>query len=476
MIARITLSLILVVALNANTVFAQNTFTWSVNNNIGAWNSPANWGGLGTPGAGDTAEFSDFTIIIGSQPVAAAEIDLSSPFPPTQVARNINFLFGNSTTAFTIGTSVQTLNLDGGTTSSISREGSANSTFAASVNLLGSSRSLSITNSDATSNRSLNFSSSLNIGTNALTVNGIGKTDISTLSGSGATSSATFTGSGDSTLSSISGISTINVQGGTRDVGIINGASVLNLSGGSLTLNNLNTTGTNTTSINVTGGNHTITSVNRAAVNLSGTGSIASNITVSNNSSLGGAGVIGGNVVVNSGSILSGTSTINGNVSIQTGATHSPGNSPGTQTIAGNLTYDAGSTFVWELDGNSTSNGSFDQILLTDPASSLLVNGSMETRLVFTNADFSDDFWKSNRTWTVFTGLTNSAAVNNMQIAFVPLAPKPNGDFKWKQSGSNLNLTFSAVPEPGTLALLGLAAGLAGFAKRRKLKALVART
>ncbi|MFN7291669.1 MAG: beta strand repeat-containing protein, partial [Pirellula sp.] len=489
----------------------------------------------GTPGVGATVQFSDVSIDISTPPVAAALINLSPPQPPTQVARNVNFLSGNSTTAFTIGTTGQTLNLDGGTSSSISRNGSANSTFSASVNLLGTGKTLAIANANTTGRLAF---SSLNIGdSNALTISNVGTTNITSLSGSGASSSATFSGSGSSTLSNISSIATLNIQGGSRSLGsisgvnsmtvagsgstnfstmtgtgaaavatfngtgsssgtsisnvgtinvdggirtfgTINGASTLNLSGGSLTINSLNTTGTNTTNINVTGGNHTITSVNRGAVNLSGTGSIASSIAVSNNSSLGGAGVIGGNVTVNSGSILSGTSTINGNVSIQTGATHSPGNSPGTQTIAGNLTYQAGSTFVWELNGNSINNSDFDRVVFSGTGRSMTVGGAMNTRLNFVGSNFNDAFWTDNRSWTVFSNVdVDQASIDNMNIV-IDTPGAPNGTLAWvfNSNNKNLSLQFSAVPEPGTMALLGLATGVVGFAKRRRLKALVART
>ena len=591
MTARISLSLLMLAILQVGSAFGQSTFTWSVNGD-GTWGSPPNWGGFGTPSTGDTALFSNFNPTVDPPPPIApsAFVNLEG----TKVARNVSFLQGNTTTVFTIGNSVQTLELNGGDSSSISRAGSANTVFTAAVNLIGTGKTMSVANSNSAGTLGFRL---LNIGdSNALTISGVGTTNVTTLSGSGAASSvaftglgsstlstisniatidvqgegsrslgtvtgvrslsvsgsgttnfttvtgtgasavATFSGAGNSTLSGISSVGTINVEGGTRNLGAINGvsslnvsgtgttnftnltgtgaaaiasfsgagsstgtsiasigtinvsggtrtfgtingASAINLTGGSLNIGALNTIGTNTTSINVTGGNHSITAVDRANISLSGTGSIASSIAVSNNSSLGGSGVINGNVTVSSGSVLSGTSTINGNVAIQTGAIHSPGNSPGIQTIAGNLTYAAGSTFVWELNGNSVNPADYDQVVFSGAARTLTVNGLMNTRLNFVGANFNNPFWSDNRTWTVFSNVVvNQDSIDDMNIV-IDTPGAPNGTLAWVFDGSNnnLNLQFSAVPEPGTLALLGLVTGLFGVANRRKIKAMIVR-
>jgi hypothetical protein len=452
MTLRITLSLFLLIALHSSTIFAQTsgTFNWSLNGS-GTWSNPVNWGVDNTPGVGATTQFSDFTPAVFPPPAIApsASINLEG----TKVTQNVNFLSGNSTTVFTIGAGGQTLNLDGGASSSISRQGSANSSFAASVNLLGTGKTISISNTNATG--TLAFTT-LNIGnSNSLTVSGAGTTNISALSGSGTSSIATFSGTGNSALSSISNVATINVQGGIRNLGTVSGANRVNLSGGSATIGTLNTA-----TINVTGGSHTITQANQSTVNLGNAATLSSSISV------------------NSNSVLNGTGTINGNVVIRTNATHSPGNSPGTQTIAGNLSYEAGSTFVWELNGNSVNNTDFDRIQFSGAGRSLSVGGAMNTRLNFVGANFNDAFWTENRSWTVFSNVdVTQDSVNNMNIV-IDTPGAPNGTLAWvfDSNSKNLSLRFSAVPEPGTMALLGLATCLVGFAKRRKLKHLVSRT
>lgn len=88
-----------------------------------------------------------------------------------------------------------------------------------------------------------------------------------------------------------------------------------------------------------------------------------------------GTGVIGtasggtwaGSVIANSGATLKGRGTIGGNVTINSGATYAPGNSPGIQSIVGNLTLASGSRTEIEIDGATAGNGAgfHDQINAT---------------------------------------------------------------------------------------------------------------
>ncbi|PWK89704.1 autotransporter-associated beta strand repeat-containing protein [Fulvimonas soli] len=71
----------------------------------------------------------------------------------------------------------------------------------------------------------------------------------------------------------------------------------------------------------------------------------------------------GGDVTVNAGGLLGGHGGIGGSVTVQDGGTLAPGNSPGTTTIAGNLTLNSGSLLQFEL-GNSAGTAGVDSDLV----------------------------------------------------------------------------------------------------------------
>ncbi len=100
---------------------------------------------------------------------------------------------------------------------------------------------------------------------------------------------------------------------------------------------------------------------------------------------LAGANTFTGNTTVSAGTLVVNGSLAEGALSVAAGATlmgsgtvggaativgiHAPGNSPGVETFADNLTYSGGSSqVIWELWGNTTSNSptvAFDQIVVS---------------------------------------------------------------------------------------------------------------
>jgi fibronectin-binding autotransporter adhesin len=192
---------------------------------------------------------------------------------------------------------------------------------------------------------------------------------------------------------------------------------------------------------------------------------------VVNNTS--GSGTGSGAVVIESGATLKGNGTLGGNVTIH--GAHSPGNSPGVQTINGNLDYSgANSVFNWELTRNTSTQGTspdyvFDQV---NVGGNLTIDSSATFNILLksTGSDvlFSDTFWDVAHQWQVFN--VSGTDLNNFQHLTVSLdtdnlpytsAPPPAMNPSAGFSYSGGYVYWTAVPEPSTaLAGLLLAAGL----------------
>jgi fibronectin-binding autotransporter adhesin len=152
-------------------------------------------------------------------------------------------------------------------------------------------------------------------------------------------------------------------------------------------------------------------------------------VTVATGGTLGGIGTIGGATTVQNGGFLTGAT--NGTV--------------GEINFASGLTTDTGST--WLIDLVQNVNGSSDLVDITG----ILNLNSSNLSLITTGAHtFGNTYTIANYTSRVgtFNNLADGAFVSGYQINY----------------GANA-ITLTAVPEPGTLGLLGLALG--GFIFRR---------
>lgn len=151
-----------------------------------------------------------------------------------------------------------------------------------------------------------------------------------------------------------------------------------------------------TLSGNLTGGG-TFNKMGDGTLALTGDGSARSGATVVQTGTLLVEGTLGGAVTVNSGAVLGGSGTLTGATTIS--GTHSPGSSPGIQTFESDLTYNSGSSVLWELGANTTAGRgtNFDGI---DVGGDLAFAGSTSLELIFdfsgSSVDWTDTFWEND--------------------------------------------------------------------------------
>ena len=317
---------------------------------------------------------------------------------------------------------------------------------------------------------------------------------------------------------------------GTIDIGATTTAGILTYTGGAQNTNRvinlagstggatLDQSGTGllkfTSAFTATGaGNKTLTlqgstagtgEIAGAIVNSSTNGSTVTSLTKSGSGTwvLSGANTYTGNTAVNAGTLVVNGSLGAGALSVASGATlmgsgtiagittiagiHSPGNSPGIETFASNLSY-TGSTsqVVWELWNNTTSNSplAYDQIVVGGnldfaDATSLSLNfGGSGVGSV----DWDDAFWGTNQTWTLFdvTGTTsnfgNFALVSSPNAWFdasgqaFSASSRSGNTFSVAQQGNDVLISYAIiVPEPGTIALAGIGIAAVAYRLRRR--------
>ena len=359
-------------------------------------------------------------------------------------------------------------------------------TIAGPITITGGNRTIVANTSQAAGTPALGIISG-NIGdggnTLGLTKSGTGNL---TLTGNNTYTGDTRIGNGTMAIGAASGTGTLALQNTTvdlnaADVGAIQfgtsnattttSATFGGLKGSrNLALTNANATpaavaltvggnnGNTTYSGNLTGAGGSLTKSGNGTLTLSGTNTYTGTTTVSTGTLLinGNQSSASGNVTVISGAILGGNGTIGGAATINAGATLSPGNSPGNLTFSNGLTL-AGA-YKWELAALSTSGPGTNFDLITVTAGDVNITGASMNLTLGVNAPSSNVFWTSNQTWTGIVNNTGGGSLIGSFAAIDNSSWSAYGAFSTANVGNDVNLVWTAVPEPATwvLAFSGL--------------------
>jgi autotransporter-associated beta strand protein len=189
-----------------------------------------------------------------------------------------------------------------------------------------------------------------------------------------------------------------------------------------------------------------------------------------------------GAVVVSTRGALTGGGTV-GAVTLQSGSSLKPGNSPGLLTAA-SATFQAGSTYVWEInDATGAAGTNWDVFSVTGALDMSALSSSSKMNLVLESLSIANFSATSSYNWVLVqagsfigTGLESGADVTsyfNIDTTGFYGGILPAEKFQVVASTDNNNLrtlNLMAIPEPSTSAMmmLGLGGLIAVRALRRK--------
>ncbi len=167
---------------------------------------------------------------------------------------------------------------------------------------------------------------------------------------------------------------------------------------------------------------------------------------------------------VNLGGTLAGSGTV-GTLTVNAGGILSPGNGVGSLTLTNGVTL-AGS-YIWELGALSTSNPGSDFDILTIVGGNADITGAAFGLSLGAFAPSNVPFWQSSQTWS---GILNNTGLGTLTGTFAAIdntAWSSIGSFTTTTTGNDVNLVWSAVPEPGSAGLIGGLGVLALLGRRR---------
>jgi autotransporter-associated beta strand protein len=286
-------------------------------------------------------------------------------------------------------------------------------------------------------------------------------------------------------------ISTLNINfnvattGGESYSGNLGGTGV-NQNNLALTINGLSSTSVNNT-VTLSGTNTYIgnTTIGSGVLALSATGSIVKSPVIDVGLTPGSAAgfnvsVVSGGFALASGQTLEGSGTVIGGVNVASGSTLSPGNSPGTLSDSGAVTFSGGGNYLWQMnraDGTAGADPGWDLESITGglnitatSASKFNIDIASLTAGDVAGAAVNFDPTQSYA-WTIasagggITGFDPSA----FNLDTSNFANPFSGTFGITTSGNNLQLTYTGAPVPEPTGILGaVAAGMLGLLARRR--------
>jgi autotransporter-associated beta strand protein len=189
---------------------------------------------------------------------------------------------------------------------------------------------------------------------------------------------------------------------------------------------------------------------------------------------------------VGNGATLGGSGTV-GALVVQSGGTIAPGNSPGILSVSGDTTWLNGGNYNWQLlDSTGAAGTGWDQLAITGAldltgltSGGFNVNVSSLSTFAGTTGNALNFDASLSYSWLIATA---SAGITGFDAGDFTIYTGPNngtngftnsftGTFSMSQTGNNLNLIYTQVPEPASaFTMLALFSGAVLLRRKRAVK------
>lgn len=267
------------------------------------------------------------------------------------------------------------------------------------------------------------------------------------------------------TVASLDGVAGSNVNLGTFTRLTVNGSSDSTFNGQITGSGNLAKSGTSTLTL---AGSNTLTGstiIDGGTVNLTGSNTNSA-ITVRDQATLRVSGSTNAPVNINDGGTLTGNGGLF-NASVTLSGTHAPGDSPGLQTFNAGIAYSASSILEIELDSNTIGLRGIDYDAVDVTGGNLTIDLSATLALLASSIDYSTTAWDVDRNFYIIDFSGGGSSTGNFLLDDSQAGSfASEGSWNLDNTGGNITLTWTAIPEPATT-LLG-ALGLLALLRRRR--------
>lgn len=262
-------------------------------------------------------------------------------------------------------------------------------------------------------------------------------------------------GSGTQILSGLNIFGATTISGGTLQIG--NGDTSGTLGSGNVT-NNASLVFNRSDAITVTNGisgTGSLTQLGTGTTTLSNTVNINGSTTVSHGALAVNQSLTSSSVIVESSGMLQGSGTVISAVGVS--GNLAPGNSIGQLDIVGSLSMNSGSTITIEYDDSANNVFNLKNDLLN-----ITGNINIESGVTLDLKQFIPGTSVHPNTWYEF--LTYTGTWNGTKFAYVTGSSPANTHWivDYNYNGGK-SFAFSAVPEPGSFALIGIASMIGGM-------------